>query len=1342
MTDFLQGELRPLTLSNDSPFTPKGLALGKGPHALEVAVAEADRRPTTISLRRTWDSRLGGRAVPLILVVLYDEKAALCGPPQASPTILRDLDPEQVEKLCETALSKPDRHAALRFLEEILQQDHQPVLGLCNQGLLATHELVYGVPQRPDWQKATQQARSVLGKRGSGLLHALGFEIQSLPGPVSVLRTHGTRAAIALFLNSAEAITVANERFSGLSPIAYAMARADGERLPYVIATVDDELRLYSTDPDLNIGQGGRTEAYLRAHLNLLTTDQAGYLWLLFSADALRDDGTFSEILAHSQDYAADLGSRLRERIYREVIPELAEALARARALDSPTVGELESTFEMALLLLFRLLFVAYAEDQGLLPYRTNALYTRRSLKQKAHELQSLHEQGLEFGPGDAQWEEVSSLFAAVDKGKPEWGIPEYDGGLFSENSNISPIGAELTSIRLSDVEFGPVLKALLLDESPEGLGPVDFRSLGVREFGTIYEGILESELSVAETDLTIDEDDFYVPVTDGAQAVVQAGEVYLHNASGRRKSTGSYYTKAFAVEHLLDHSLEPALDAHLQRLNAMDDSQAGKSFFNFRVADIAMGSGHFLVAAVDHVERRLSNYLAGRPLPAVIDELERLRSRAQEEVKELGTTLDIDDTQLLRRQIARRCIYGVDLNPVAVQLARLSLWIHTFVPGLPLSLLDYNLVVGNSLVGIATWQEALELIGAEPKNPQRNLFASSAEEILGAAQEELTRLGRLADADAAEIRRAREVYHEAREALRPAEALFDVLAASRLDEGIRTEIEQGAATKWVEDPTTLLGSAVHERAKEMLQAIPPFHFPTAFPQVFLRDRPGFDVIVGNPPWEEATLEEERFWTRYVPGLQGLPQHERERIRTQMRKERPDLIAKYQAELATTELLRAVLTTGPYPGMGTGDPDLYKAFVWRFWHLATEDGGRVGVVLPRSAFAAKGASEFRKAILKGGRVENLTMLLNSGNWVFDMEPRYTVALFSLDRHVPGKDQTLPLHGPYRSLESYKVGMQQPPVQFPVADVLGWTDTAALPLLPTEDSAAVFAQLRKAPRLDLYEEGAWRARPYAELHATNDKPLMYFSATPPRGYWPIYKGASFDIWEPDTGTYYAYADPEAIIRHLQDKRERASRNSRSPYSEFDQKWIRDPKTLPCLHARVAFRDVTRATDTRTVRVALVPPKVVITNKGPFFVWPQGDSRDEAFLLGVLSSIPLDWYARRFVETTLNYHILNPFPIPRPSRDCPLWQRTVALAGRLACPDERFTEWAGAVGVEFGPLDPDTKEDMIRELDAVIAHLYGLTEPQLHHIFDTFHEGWDYEDQWNVALRHYRLWEARL
>jgi len=428
--------------------------------------------------------------------------------------------------------------------------------------------------------------------------------------------------------------------------------------------------------------------------------------------------------------------------------------------------------------------------------------------------------------------------------------------------------------------------------------------------------------------------------------------------------------------------------------------------------------------------------------------------------------------------------------------------------------------------------------------------------------------------------------------------------------------------------------------------------------------------------------------------------------------------------------------------MGTGDPDVYKAFYWRFWELLAPDTGWAGIVLPRNAMAAKGSADFRRKAFSEGQFFDLTWLLNSGGWVFDdVEPRYRIVLAAFAKRSPAADQTMPFRGPYRSLERYQAGMRLPVLRFSVAEIGTWTDTWALPLLPDEDSGEVFVQLRKSPRLDAKVAGDWRARPAAEFHATKHKGLMKLTDEPPDGYWPVFKGESFDLWEPDTGRYYAWGEPKKLVKALQETRTRSSRMARTAFAEFPAAWNKNPATLPCLAPRIAFRDVARADDTRTVRAALLPQEIFLQNTAPYLLWPRGDAQDQAYLLGVLCSIPLDWYSRRFVEIHLSLFVFNAVPVPRAPRTSPLWRRVVALAGRLAAPDARFAAWAKAVGVVHGKLDPDEKESMIHEIDAVVAHLYGLTARQLRIVYETFHEGWQYEDSLRETLKHFDAWSSR-
>ncbi len=1325
-------------------------------------------------------ARRGGRAAPLLLVVLHPNGASLCGPSGESPPFRPDLDVKQVERLCRAALAQPDRHAALRFLSQALPSLETDLPGIHNEGLLALHNLRHGVRARADWAAAGCKAKKAVGQRALELLGALGFRVERLDNLTRLLFTGDTgskRTALAVLLHEHESAEAGNPRFNSLSPVTYALKKADDENLSWVLMVQGDRLRLYSTTTDRGVGRRGRTETYVECQTPLLADSDFAYLWLIFSAEALVPNGSLHEILDESRRFAGDLAERLRERIYDQVVPRLARGIADARGFDWIATHELARTYDMALTVLFRLLFIAYAEDRDLLPYRHNDAYRRRSLKQKAQELAKRVAADTPVAQGNTHWQEVNRLFDAVANGNSEWNVPAYDGGLFSSDPDVSPTGAELANVSLPNDAFEPALRHLLIVDTPEGgPGPVDFRSLGVREFGTVYEGLLESELAVATTDLAVNNKGTYVPAKAKAPVVVREGEVYLHNRSGVRKFTGSYYTKPFAVDHLLDKALEPALKDHFQRLDSMDDATAADAFFDFRVADIAMGSGHFLIGAVDRIEKGMANFLVNRDLSGVRNELADLRDAARGALAaedDVDASL-IEDAQLLRRLIARRCIYGVDLNAISVHLARLAVWIHTFVPGLPLSFLDHNLVRGNSLVGVGTIGD----IKAKLEARNTPLFQCDAESLLGRAAKPLRRLANLNDATVAEVNEARQAQQEAREAVAATKALCDLITAQPISD--KDMIKGFQFEDWErrsEDVESVPEAAVASRELAWLATL---HFPVAFPEVFLRARSGFDVILGNPPWKKPKVEEHGFWARQFPGLRGLPQRDQETEKARLRDERPDLVAVLEAELAESNAVRKALLGGDYPGMGTGDPDVYKAFCWRFWRLATKQGGRIGVVLPRSALQAKGSQDFRKAVFGEASSMDVAMLLNTRGWVFtEVEPRYTVGLTAIGRRGDGEDSQLRMSGPYADRRAFGAGILKEPLVFYRQDIEQWNDTASLPLLPGDDSVDVFAQMSTAPRLDtvdrandkgggggggarsnlarasrpgdgrhaaealhgVHQAAGWRARPITDLHATTQKNVMSFERED--AYWPVYKGASFDLWNPDTGVRYAWADPTPVLDWLQRKRRRAAKSRRdSAHKEFPIAHLQGMRTLPCFKPRIAFRDVARATDTRTIIACLLPPKVFVQHSAPYFLWPRGDEKDEAFLLGVLCSLPLDWYARRFVETHVTYFILNPFPIPRPHRDNPLWQRIVEIAGRLACPDQRFAEWAEAVGVNWGPLATDEKEDLVHELDAVVAHSYGLTEHQLVHIFETFHEGWDYHDRLDGVLKHFRAPPKRL
>lgn len=542
--DFLaKRDARPLADEAPNGWRAEALYIGNGAQALEVAVFTTSRKPTETELRGLHDNRKRGRAAPVVIAALWERGQGALGWHDGTEQLVRtDLERGQVERLCDAALDAPDRHAAHRFLAHALTQLASPIPGLRNSGLFAIHELKYGVPRRVDWVAAQESAARLLRLRGRDLIGKLGFGIERVDGPASVLVAAGTKVAIAVFLERPDQIEPSSPQFNQLSPVSYALAKADAENLDYVVVSAGSTLRVYPVKPGVGTGRRGRTETYVELDLAVLPNEQAGYLTLLASAAALRPDGTLTEVLSESRDYAVGLGQRLRERVYEDVVPELAKAIVAARRLRAPTTEALAETYEISLLVLFRLLFVAYAEDKELLPLHSSASYQKHSLKEIAKLLADEKARSTQYGTSDSYWVKVVQLWKAVERGNTAWNVPPYDGGLFASGEAATATSRGLAQLTLPDETFAPALRALLLDEAEGTLGPIDFRSLGVREFGTIYEGLLEQELSVAEAG------------PGGAERGVRAGQAQRHGGGARGRGVPAHGVGGAQVERVVLH--------------------------------------------------------------------------------------------------------------------------------------------------------------------------------------------------------------------------------------------------------------------------------------------------------------------------------------------------------------------------------------------------------------------------------------------------------------------------------------------------------------------------------------------------------------------------------------------------------------------------------------------------------------------------------------------------------------------------------------------------------------------------------------------------------------------
>ena len=732
---------------------------------------------------------------------------------------------------------------------------------------------------------------------------------------------------------------------------------------------------------------------------------------------------------------------------------------------------------------------------------------------------------------------------------------------------------------------------------------------------------------------------------------------------------------------------------------------------FDFSVVDPAMGSAHFLTSALDMIADRIEIFLAEvGGLPGIAQELSELNQDSG------PLAHQPEDGDLLRRLILKRCIYGVDLSPMAVEVANVTLWLASFVPGLALSFLGSNLKCGDALIGVAD----PSIVGAIDSP----LLTGRPVEIAMRRAAELQRqLAEIPDRNPEEVKRSQKLSDDLLDATEGLRDAFNLWASEPLGlDGARHTLE----TKVVEivDNAAWTSEIPDEIAKVVGQAESIaaqyrfFHWPLEFPHVFHRENPGFDVVVGNPPWNEITVEELAFYALREPGLRGLPNlaDRRKRI-AELDDQNPEWRGEFEAQQQWLATVRGFFSKrGGYQLQGVGDKDLYKLFCERYSHLVRQDG-RLGVVLPRTAFLAQGARGFRQWLFTHNSLRRIDLILNNRGWAFAIHPQYTIALLTGQRRMSTEQATFQITGPSATLKEFEIAARDQGVGI-LPSSLG--SAHIVPLAPSQMHADVLAKLRSGTQFDALNNprnrensnrraAASRLAPYTELHETQQRAL--FSHT--KGV-PVWKGRSFDQYEPHGNEPAGYCVWDDVLKFVQGKRRRSPVFKRVFPAEF----LADPSTHPIHHYRIAFRDVTRSTDSRTVRVCLIPPRVPLTNKAPYLIFARWDALAEASVLGVLNSIPFDWLARRYVETNLNFFILNMLTFPQPANTP--WQHIGRLAARVSCVDERFAEFAAETDVEYGPLTDTQRNDKRAEVDALVARAYDLTGDELRFIFTDFTE----------------------
>lgn len=591
------------------------------------------------------------------------------------------------------------------------------------------------------------------------------------------------------------------------------------------------------------------------------------YFYLFFRHEAFLEDAGgdcfLDDVYDESNVFARELGEDLQDNIY-EAIKILAEGFLQYPENDLDE-GDLDLIHDSALIYLYRLIFVLYAEAEGRELLDTNnelyeESYSLNNLKQEiAEEIDSGNPKYRDWQ--DNLWDQLDELFKLIDQGSRSRGIPEkdlyipaYNGGLFrtSPDEDDSQEARFLAEFKVGDAYLARVIELLTRSRNGSDGGKifVDYSSLDVRHLGSIYEGLLEYKLNVAENPLALENGE-YVSAENNDDIVVQEGEVYLTTGSGERKATGSYYTPEYVVEYIVKNTLEPLVDnirSELAGRSARGDRGFAAEFaervFDLKILDPAMGSGHFLTSAI--------NYLARE----IIDAQEK--QAAQQGIKSVDEEHDIN---WARRQVAQRCIYGVDLNPLAVELAKVSLWLRTLAAEQPLAFLDHHLKTGNTLVGSDI--EEIEELESETGGGENASLADFGIARKGTI-EQLMRIYQdfiaIENQELADVKEMEAKYDEfERNKLRQRlEAMANVHTAevfglddlpSDAYERMAAALENNREWKRIEQMQWF------REAQKWAEDDDYFHWKLEYPEAFYSDdgsqveNPGFDAVIGNPPY-------------------------------------------------------------------------------------------------------------------------------------------------------------------------------------------------------------------------------------------------------------------------------------------------------------------------------------------------------------------------------------------------------------------------------------------------------------------------------------------------------------
>jgi hypothetical protein len=936
-------------------------------------------------------------------------------------------------------------------------------------------------------------------------------------------------------------------------------------------------------------------------------------------------------------------GGRVRDRLrdgVERALKTLANGLLRHPANErlrrALADGDLtpQAFYRQVLRLVYRLLFLMVAEERALIAATGDdadralaiyhAHYSMARLRRLAEHAGVAASAG-EGGYGDL-WIGLLAAFRIFEGSvSHRFPIAPLDGDLFSETA-CPHLTAET---RMANADLLAAIRALALSHDPESrtLRRVNYGALDVEELGSVYEALLD-----------------YRPVI--AHAPAGSPDVRFDLIPGtERKTTGSYYTRPELVQELIASALEPVL---AQRLASAGRDAAAReaALLSIRVCDPACGSGHFLLAAARRLGRELARIRAGddEPSPA------QFRHAV--------------------RDVIRRCIFGVDLNPLAVDLCKLALWIEGHAAGLPLSFLDHHIRCGNALVG-ATRALVAQGIPDEAYRPihgdekgiaaelrKRNRAERDAYTRDRAVQERmfadeptdtplaraLAALDDLPDESVAAVRARAARYADLRQAHRRERARYDLWTAAFFQPLTR------ANAPWVPTSADVIDADPTGRkallAGGLAQEIGFFHWDLEFAQVFA-DRGGFDVVLGNPPWEMLQLDPQEFFIGKSQEIVNAPNMAaREKLIAQLEHQNPLLYAEYlQARHLNEAMQRFVHASGRFPLTSYGRINLMALFAeWARDHVARD--GRAGLIVPTGIATDSFNQQFFRSLITNRQLISLYDFENREKLFADVDSRYKFSLLTI-----GAAQAAPRFVFFATRAAHLRDERRVFALTPADLARINPNTRTAPLFRTRRDAELTAAIyARVPVLinETTGENPWGVRFMTMFHMSNDSHLFRPVPAPAeaRAGWgdhlPLYEAkllhqfthrwATYDGGAPREATAAELADPTWTItpRYLVPAAEVEARLA----GRWDRRWL------------LGWRDITNATNERTAIFSLLP-RVGVGHTVPLMLFQSLRADLAACFLAIVNSLVFDWITRQKIGGThLTYTYLTQLPVLPP------------------------------------------------------------------------------------------------